>query len=152
MIHYTQGDIFEAQTDAIINTVNTVGVMGKGIALQFKQRFPANYEAYKKACDTGALTVGQLLITEPNSLFFKYIINFPTKVNWIHPSKYEYIESGLKALVQQIKALGIQSIAIPPLGAGNGKLEAQSVWLPIRWFSGLTDTCACVTQFTVEMR
>jgi O-acetyl-ADP-ribose deacetylase (regulator of RNase III) len=127
MIHYTKGDIFEAQTDAIINTVNTVGVMGKGIALQFKQRFPKNFLVYKNACAEQRLSIGQLLITEQPTLFFKYIINFPTKINWIHASKYEYIESGLVELVQKIKDLGITSIAIPPLGAGNGKLDWEKV-------------------------
>ena len=127
MIKYTKGDIFEAETEAIINTVNTVGVMGKGIALQFKQKFPQNFDIYKKACEKNELKVGKLLITESNSLFFKYIINFPTKKHWRNPSKYEYIEEGLINLIENIKKLNIKSIAIPPLGAGNGKLEWEKV-------------------------
>jgi O-acetyl-ADP-ribose deacetylase (regulator of RNase III) len=123
MITYTTGDLFEAQTEAIVNTVNTVGVMGKGIALQFKQRFPDNYLIYKKTCDEKLLHTGNLLITESNSLFFKYIINFPTKEHWRNPSKYEYVSQGLDALVIEIKTRNIKSVALPPLGAGNGKLE-----------------------------
>ena len=127
MIRYTTGDLFEAQTEAIVNTVNTMGVMGKGIALQFKQRFPENYESYRAACKAGALKVGELLVTENRELYFKYIINFPTKTHWRYPSKYEYIEDGLDVLVSEVKKLGIKSIAMPPLGAGNGKLDWNKV-------------------------
>lgn len=127
MITYTTGDLFEAQTEAIVNTVNTVGVMGKGIALQFKNRFPENYQIYKKACDQSLLKIGDLLITENNSLFFKYIINFPTKKHWRNPSKYEYVEKGLDALIEEVKIRNIKSVALPPLGAGNGKLEWDKV-------------------------
>lgn len=127
MIHYKTGDIFEAQAEAIVNTVNTVGVMGKGIALQFKQRFPDNYDAYKQICSDGKLDVGQLLITQSNSLFFKYIINFPTKKHWKQPSQYQYIEDGLAQLVEKIRELNIKSVAMPPLGAGNGKLDWEKV-------------------------
>ncbi|MEZ4850826.1 MAG: macro domain-containing protein, partial [Bacteroidia bacterium] len=127
MIRYTTGDIFDAKTEAIINTVNTVGVMGKGIALQFKKRFPANFEQYRQACDAKNFHIGDLLITENNSLFFKYIINFPTKKHWRNPSQYSFIEAGLKALLEKVQELQIQSVAIPPLGAGNGKLEWEKV-------------------------
>ena len=127
MITFTKGDMFEAQAEAIVNTVNTVGVMGKGIALQFKQRFPENYLEYKDACEAGLVQTGKLLITKSNTLFFKYIINFPTKQHWRNPSKYEYVEQGLDALVEAIKELKIKSVAIPPLGAGNGKLEWNKV-------------------------
>lgn len=127
MITYTTGDLFEAQTEAIVNTVNTVGVMGKGIALQFKNRFPENYLTYKKACEQDLLKIGDLLITENNSLFFKYIINFPTKKHWRNPSKYEYVEKGLDTLIEELKIRNIKSVALPPLGAGNGKLEWEKV-------------------------
>ncbi|MFW6248762.1 MAG: macro domain-containing protein [Bacteroidota bacterium] len=127
MITYTKGDLFDAHTEAIINTVNTVGVMGKGIALQFKDKFPLNYNAYRIACENDKLQIGNLLITECNSLFFKYIINFPTKKHWRHPSQYEYIEKGLAELVKEIRRLGIKSVAVPPLGTGNGKLEWEKV-------------------------
>ena len=102
MIYYVKGDLFEAQTEAIVNTVNTVGVMGKGIALQFRKRFPENYKIYKKTCKNNELQIGSLLITQSNSLFFKYIVNFPTKKHWRYPSKYEYIEEGLKKLVHKL--------------------------------------------------
>lgn len=127
MITYTTGDLFEAQAEAIVNTVNTVGVMGKGIALQFKQRFPENYLTYKDACEAGQVKTGTLLITKGNTLFFKYIINFPTKEHWRNPSKYEYVEQGLDALIEAIKERNITSVAMPPLGAGNGKLEWNKV-------------------------
>jgi O-acetyl-ADP-ribose deacetylase (regulator of RNase III) len=129
MIWYTTGDLFEAQTEAIVNTVNTVGIMGKGIALQFKQRFPENFIIYKKACEQKLFRIGDLLITENNSLFFKYIINFPTKEHWHNPSKYEYVEQGLDSLIVEIKKRNIKSVALPPLGAGNGKLEWEKVKL-----------------------
>lgn len=127
MIHYTKGDLFESQTEALVNTVNTVGVMGKGIALQFKQRFPENFEAYKQACDAKLLDIGGLLTTRNNSLFHKFIINFPTKTHWLYPSKYLYIEKGLETLVKTIGELNIKSIALPPLGVGNGKLDWEQV-------------------------
>ncbi|MEI6091043.1 MAG: macro domain-containing protein [bacterium] len=140
MITYKKGDIFEAQTDAVINTVNTVGVMGKGIALQFKERFSQNYQAYKKACENHSLNIGDLLITENNSLFFKYIINFPTKKHWRNPSKYEYLELGLENLILKIKELNIKSIAVPPLGAGNGKLDWEKVKIILeKYFSKLPE-------------
>ena len=109
---------------ALVNTVNTVGVMGKGIALQFKERFPENYNIYSRACKEGLLTVGQLLITEIKRLDGeKLIINFPTKTTWRRPSEYAYIESGLLTLRSKIQELGIRSIAIPPLGSHNGGLD-----------------------------
>jgi len=147
MIHYIKGDIFLAETDAIINTVNTVGVMGKGIALQFKQRFPENYLLYKKACDNQELIIGKLLITENHSLFFKYIINFPTKIHWKQASEYTYISQGLIALTEKIKELNIKSIAIPPLGAGNGKLDWEKVKLLIeKYLSPLIDVKVLVYE------
>lgn len=127
MIKYQKGDLFDAQTEAIVNTVNTVGVMGKGIALQFKKRFPANYEAYLKAIADKKIDIGMLFVTESPSLFYKYIINFPTKKHWRNPSRYEFVEKGMQDLVQIIQENDIRSIAIPPLGAGNGKLDWERV-------------------------
>jgi O-acetyl-ADP-ribose deacetylase (regulator of RNase III) len=129
MIKYITGNIFESQSEALVNTVNTVGIMGKGIALQFKNQFSSNYREYVKACKSGALQVGQLLVVEDISLHYgkKTIINFPTKTDWRKPSEYDYIEKGLINLVQIIKENKIQSIAIPPLGAGNGGLEWYKV-------------------------
>ena len=125
MIHFTKGNMMTSSAEALVNTVNTVGVMGKGIALQFKEEFPKNFLTYKAACSSGELTPGKLLITkELNSNGEeKIIINFPTKLHWRNPSKYEYITEGLKELVKAISEHKIKSIAIPPLGCGNGGLD-----------------------------
>jgi O-acetyl-ADP-ribose deacetylase (regulator of RNase III)/uncharacterized protein YwgA len=128
MIKYIQGNLLESKTQALVNTVNTLGVMGKGIALQFKKEFPNNYKAYKKVCEKGELKVGRLFVFEENTVFgTKIIVNFPTKTDWRRPSSYAYIESGLKELVHLIQEKKIKSIAIPPLGAGNGGLDWQKV-------------------------
>lgn len=127
MIRFTIGNIISSETEAIINTVNTKGIMGKGIALQFKEAFPDNYKLYVKACKDGTIDIGKLLITETNLLYPKYIINFPTKQHWRENSSIEYIDKGLTDLIQIIEKYKIKSISIPPLGAGNGKLEWQKV-------------------------
>ena len=123
MIHYTQGNILKADVEALVNTVNIVGVMGKGIALAFKKAFPENFEAYHNAYQEGNLEIGEMLVFPTQQISPKYIINFPTKKHWRHPSKYEYVTEGLIDLVKVIKEYNIQSIAIPPLGCGNGKLN-----------------------------
>lgn len=125
MIKFTKGDMMSSSAEALINTVNTVGVMGKGIALQFKESFPANFATYVKACKNGELVPGKLLVTKEKNTAGeeKIIINFPTKKHWRYPSTYEYIESGLQALVDVIKKYDIKSMAIPPLGCGNGGLK-----------------------------
>lgn len=128
MINYKSGNILQDQSDAIVNTVNCVGVMGKGLALQFKKAFPENFKQYKKACDHKEVKVGKMYITEYGDMLGKkYIINFPTKDHWKGNSKYEFIELGLDDLVTQIKNYNIHSIAIPPLGAGLGGLEWNTV-------------------------
>lgn len=129
MLHYITGNILESKAEALVNTVNTQGVMGKGIALQFKKEFPVNFRIYEEACKNKTFHIGDLLVTEESSLHAgkKIIINFPTKNNWRLPSEYSYIEAGLSALVKEIKERGIKSIAIPPLGAGNGGLNWQKV-------------------------
>ena len=129
MIQFVTGNILESSAEALVNTVNTVGVMGKGIALQFKNQFPNNYKIYKEACKNKTLTIGQLLITEEESLLGgkKTIINFPTKTHWRMPSEYEYIDAGLASLANEIRARKIQSVAIPPLGSGNGGLDWNRV-------------------------
>lgn len=129
MIHYKKGNLLESDAQALVNTVNTMGVMGKGIALQFKNAFPANYKLYADACKDKTFNIGQLLVTEEDSLLSgkKIIINFPTKTIWRLPSEYSYIEAGLAALVNVIKQQNIRSIAIPPLGAGNGGLDWNKV-------------------------
>ncbi len=111
--------------EALVNTVNTVGVMGKGIALQFKEEFPKNFRIYAEACRTGELVTGKLLATKEvnHNGEEKVIINFPTKRHWRYPSKYEYIRDGLIELARIIHDLKITSIAIPPLGCGNGGLQ-----------------------------
>jgi O-acetyl-ADP-ribose deacetylase (regulator of RNase III) len=125
MIHYITGNLLESSAEALVNTVNTVGVMGKGIALQFKHQFPQNYKNYLNAFKNNQLQIGNLLISQESN---KFIINLPTKTDWRKPSEYEYVELGLKALVTWIQTQQIASIAVPPLGAGNGKLD----WLKVR--------------------
>lgn len=128
MIRYTTGNLLEADVEALVNTVNTVGVMGKGIALMFKERFPHNMEDYVAACKASEVQVGRMFVTENHELVGpRWIINFPTKKHWRHPSKMEWIESGLKDLKAVIQRERILSIAIPPLGAGNGKLDWKLV-------------------------
>ena len=125
MIKFIKGDLLKAEADALVNTVNTVGVMGKGIALQFKEAFPHNTKVYADACKKNELKTGQLLSVWDTNLLLgkKLIINFPTKIHWRNPSKYEYIETGLIALVELIQKENILSIALPPLGCGNGGLD-----------------------------
>lgn len=129
MIERTRGNLLEADVEALVNTVNTVGVMGKGIALQFKKAFPGNFKVYKKACDGNELEPGKMLVVETGEIpgRAKYIINFPTKRHWRGKSKMEDIESGLRALVEEVRNLQIKSIAVPPLGCGNGGLRWSEV-------------------------
>ena len=134
MLKYTTGNIVRCETEAIVNTVNTQGIMGKGIALAFKEAFPMNFKIYEKACKEGTIDIGKLLVTETGELYPKYIINFPTKKHWRYPSKYEYIEAGLKDLIRIIKEYSINSISIPPLGSGNGRLEWNRVKILITKF------------------
>lgn len=129
MITYITGDILTSNAQALVNTVNTVGVMGKGIALQFKRAFPYNFRVYQEACRNKELKVGSMLVTTDSNLACgkKIIINFPTKADWRKSSEYAYITSGLSALKDVIRKHNIRSIAIPPLGAGNGGLEWNKV-------------------------
>jgi O-acetyl-ADP-ribose deacetylase (regulator of RNase III) len=129
MIQYKIGNIFDSETEAIVNTVNTDGVMGKGIALQFKNLFPYNFKEYYKACKSGLVYIGKLLVVHDTSLIYgnKIIINFPTKTSWRNPSEYRFIENGLIDLKNIIENLNIKSIALPPLGSGNGGLDWNKV-------------------------
>lgn len=127
MIKYTTGNIIEADTEALVNTVNTVGVMGKGIALAFKKAFPNNYKIYKQACQDKEFNIGDLLITNTGQLTPKFIVNFPTKEHWRGRSKIEFVEIGMQELVKEINLKEIKSIAIPPLGCGNGGLNWREV-------------------------
>ncbi len=132
MIKYTTGNLIEADVEALVNTVNTVGVMGKGVALMFKEAFPENYKAYEKACKAKEVQIGKMFITERNQFLGpKWIINFPTKGHWRYPSKMEWIKSGLADLKKFIEDNKVKSIAIPPLGAGNGGLEWKQVRVEI---------------------
>ncbi|MEM7601803.1 MAG: macro domain-containing protein, partial [Verrucomicrobiota bacterium] len=124
MIRFTTGNLLDADVEAVVNTVNTVGVMGKGIALMFKEKFPANFDAYAKASKDKAVRVGQMFVTENMQLMGpRWIINFPTKQHWRGNTKIEWIEQGLEDLVRVISENEIKSIAIPPLGCGNGGMD-----------------------------
>lgn len=128
MIEYTKGDLLKSDAEALVNTVNCVGVMGRGIALQFKKAFPDNFKAYKAACDREEVQPGRMFVFERRELVGpRYIINFPTKRHWKGKSRIEDVESGLKALANEIRDRGIRSIAIPPLGSGLGGLNWQEV-------------------------
>ena len=128
MIQYVEGNILESDAMALVNTVNLVGVMGKGIALQFKKQFPINFKLYKKACEENTIGIGKLLVTKEQTVFGeKIIINFPTKKDWRKSSEYSYIEDGLDDLIRIIGEYHIKSVAIPPLGAGNGGLHWEIV-------------------------
>ncbi len=129
MIKHITGNIFESEAEALVNTVNTDGVMGKGIALQFKKLFPENFKAYAEACKNSAVVIGRMFVTNESNLSTgdKIIINFPTKKSWKKTSEYSFIEEGLEDLVNIIKKRNIKSIALPPLGSGNGGLEWERV-------------------------
>jgi O-acetyl-ADP-ribose deacetylase (regulator of RNase III) len=128
MITYKTGNILHDQADAIVNTVNTVGVMGKGLALQFKKAFPDNFTVYKKACDDKSLVTGGVLPVSLNSISAPfYVINFPTKAHWKASSKLEYVEQGLESLKAEVCLLGLKSVAIPALGSGLGGLDWPQV-------------------------
>lgn len=128
MIEYTEGNVLASKAEALVNTVNTVGVMGKGIALMFKEAYPQNYDAYRKACSRGEVKIGEMFVTEPLRLGGpKWIVNFPTKKHWRQPSQLSWIEDGLADLRRVIEELGIKSIALPPLGSGNGGLDWSEV-------------------------
>jgi O-acetyl-ADP-ribose deacetylase (regulator of RNase III) len=128
MIEYKSGDILTEDTEAVVNTVNCVGVMGRGIALQFKRAFPENYKAYAVACKRDELRPGRMFVFETGQLANpRYIINFPTKRHWRGKSRLEDIDAGLTALVDEVRSRKIRSIAIPPLGSGLGGLEWSEV-------------------------
>ena len=129
MIRYVQGDILKADADALVNTVNCVGVMGRGIALQFKRAFPENFAAYAAACKRGDVQPGRMLVVETGQLTRpRYVVNFPTKRHWKGKSRLADIDAGLDALVADVRRLHLRSIAIPPLGCGLGGLD----WAEVR--------------------
>ena len=141
MITLTRGNLIEAEAEALVNTVNCEGFMGKGIALQFKKAFPDNFKAYERACRAGEVQPGRMFVFSTGSMMNpRYIINFPTKRRWREKSKMEDVEAGLKALVEEVRRLKVSSLAMPPLGCGHGGL----VWRKVRplieqAFAGLPD-------------
>lgn len=141
MIWQAEGDILKADAEALVNTVNCVGVMGRGIALQFKNAFPANYKTYAVACHQGKVLPGRMFVFDAGELSWpRYIINFPTKRHWRGKSRIEDIQAGLDALVDEILERKIRSIAIPPLGSGLGGLDWNEVKPRIeRALGALTD-------------
>lgn len=129
MIHLTYGDILKHEADALVNTVNCMGVMGRGIALQFRHAFEDNYEAYRKAAKAKEVRPGQMFVFERSTIELpRWIINFPTKRHWKGESRIEDIRDGLVDLVRVIREQDIRSIAIPPLGCGLGGLD----WAMVR--------------------
>lgn len=129
MIEFNTGDILKVQAEALVNTVNCVGIMGRGVALHFKNAFPANFKVYQAACARGDVRPGRMLVFETGFMSDpKYIINFPTKRHWRGKSRMDDIETGLAALVDEIRSRGIRSIALPPLGSGLGGLD----WAKVR--------------------
>jgi O-acetyl-ADP-ribose deacetylase (regulator of RNase III) len=128
MILYVKGNLFQSPAQVLVNTVNTVGAMGKGIAFDFKRLFPEMYDQYRELCEQKQLQVGMLwLYKSPN----KWVLNFPTKKHWRNPSRVEYIETGLCKLANSYADLGIHSIAFPPLGCGNGQLDFETQVKPL---------------------
>lgn len=128
MLNYVGGDLFESPAQTLVNTVNTVGVMGKGVAKRFKEIFPDMFEEYQALCENRDLKVGTLHFYKGGH---KNVLNFPTKKHWRNPSKVEWIESGLKAFLRMYESAGISSIAFPPLGCGNGGLDFESEVKPL---------------------
>jgi O-acetyl-ADP-ribose deacetylase (regulator of RNase III) len=128
MIEHRTGDILQADTEALVNTVNCVGIMGRGVAFQFKNAYPENFKFYAAACKRGEVRPGHMLVFETGQITNpKYIINFPTKRHWRGKSRMEDVEAGLKALANEIRTRRIRSIAVPPLGSGLGGLDWSKV-------------------------
>jgi O-acetyl-ADP-ribose deacetylase (regulator of RNase III) len=137
MIEYTIGNLLDADTEALVNTVNTVGVMGKGVALQFKEKYPVNFKCYAEACKRGEVKVGLMFVTLDRTLEGeKIIINFPTKTEYYRKSQYRFIEDGLQDLVKIIDEQHIKSVALPPLGCGYGGLNWDKVKALIEKYLG----------------
>ena len=154
MIRYTQGNLLAAEVDAVVNTVNEVGVMGKGIALQFRETFPASSKAYMQAGKRGEIQVGRMFVTAGEDLTGpRWIIHFPTKKHWRQPSRLEWVKTGLMDLVRVLREKQIRSVAVPPLGCGNGGLEWGSVKAEIeRALGELRDVDVVVYEPTTAHR
>ncbi|MGB9343526.1 macro domain-containing protein [Trichococcus sp.] len=128
MLMYVQQDIFKSPAQVIVNTVNTVGVMGKGIAKRYKEIYPDMYKQYQKFCEQHLLDIGKLWIYKSDT---KWILNFPTKKHWRNPSKIEYVEQGLKKFVETYEEKGVTSVSFPQLGCGNGGLDWEKEVRPL---------------------
>ena len=126
-IVFKKGNIFQSEKQTIVNTINCVGVMGKGVALGFRLRYPEMYEKYRQFCKEKQITIGKLWLYKPTAVNSQWILNFPTKFHWKYPSKIEYIEAGLQKFVGSYKERGITSIAFPLLGTHNGGLDKIEV-------------------------
>jgi O-acetyl-ADP-ribose deacetylase (regulator of RNase III) len=124
MIEFTSGNMFDGKYDVMVNTVNCVGVMGKGVALEFKGRFPDMFLAYKTACAKGEVVPGKLHVWDD---LFVTVVNLPTKRHWRDPSRYEDVNEGLVALKEYLMARGTATVALPPPGCGNGGLDWKIV-------------------------
>lgn len=148
MIEFRTGNILDAEAEALVNTVNCVGIMGRGVALQFKNAFPPNFKAYAAACTRNEVQPGRMFVFETGRLESpRYIINFPTKRHWRGASKMSDIEAGLEALAGEIKSRGIRSVALPPLGSGLGGLDWPDVRAAIeKLLSGLPDVAITVFE------
>ena len=147
MITFEKGDILRCEAEALVNTVNCVGVMGRGVALQFRKAFPDNFKAYEVACEKSEVAPGRMFVFETGLLSGpRYIVNFPTKRHWKDKSRIEDIDSGLLALVEEIQKRKITSIAIPPLGCGLGGLDWQDVRPRILNALALTDVRVVVYE------
>jgi len=135
MIDYTTGNLLEDDAEALVNAVNTVGVMGKGIALMFKERFPDIFDVYKTACENGEVQPGRMFVTPTGTGPWtdgpRLVIHFPTKQHWRPASKIQWIDEGLADLRRVLVQEGIESVAIPALGTGNGKLDWSSEVRPL---------------------
>lgn len=144
-IVYTRGDLLlNDSADALVNTVNCVGVMGKGIALDFKKKYPGNFTEYRQACQMRQIIPGRMFIHSTGLTQPRYIINFPTKDYWRNPSRIDYVKNGLVDLINQIKQLGITSVAIPPLGCANGGLK----WMDVKPL--IEEACAEIPEVQVQ--
>jgi len=136
-MRFVQGNLLKSHVEALVNTVNTVGIMGKGIALMFKEAFPTNFRAYEDACKRKEIKIGRMFVTENAALEGPHwIINFPTKKHWQQPSKLDWVIEGLKDLRRVIQKYQIRSIALPPLGSGNGRLDWHDVRAEIQRILG----------------
>jgi O-acetyl-ADP-ribose deacetylase (regulator of RNase III) len=126
-LNFTRGDLFKSKAQVLVNPVNCVGVMGAGIAKEFKRRFPKMFVAYKKACDEGKLHPGTLMLWKDRESLDRYVLNFPTKKHWRSKSKLVWIEEGMQFFTKHHKEWNIRSIAFPALGCGKGGLDWKDI-------------------------